>query len=509
MPPADKTFSLDSAPEAFFTSATTSRAIRRLVRGGDARRLASRLYTKNLADGGEAIVRRNLWPIVGGYFPGAVVSDRTALEYQPTEDGSVFLTHRAKDYRTVELPGLTIRARPGNGALPTDRPFIAGLHVSSEARAFLENLRPSRRGSGPPRTLTRAQIEQRVTEIAARRGDGALNELRDQARSIAGQLQAEREFDALDNLVGGLLGTKPTELTTPEGIARREGRPFDSSRAELFDLLFAEIKRHVTEPRPERPDHAGTHFSFYEAYFSNYIEGTEFLVEEAKAIVFEGRIPSQRPQDAHDILGTFQLVNDPRRRARAPTDIDDYLELLRESHALMLSGRPEARPGQFKDRPNQVGGVIFVDPRLVEGTLAAGFERYQALEPGFERAVFQMFLLAEVHPFDDGNGRLARAIANAELSAAGQQRIMITTAQRDAYLGGLRALSYNKDPKALLRILDRTQAFSAEGEWSSDEAALRTLNAVGAFTDPYGGQAIGDVLRGAMSDEGPREPEAG
>ena len=33
-----------------------------------------------------------------------------------------------------------------------------------------------------------------------------------------------------------------------------------------------------------------------------------------------------------------------------------------------------------------------------------------------------MFLVAEVHPFADGNGRVARVMMNAELIAGGQQR---------------------------------------------------------------------------------------
>jgi fido (protein-threonine AMPylation protein) len=34
-----------------------------------------------------------------------------------------------------------------------------------------------------------------------------------------------------------------------------------------------------------------------------------------------------------------------------------------------------------------------------------------------------MFLISEVHPFADGNGRIARIMMNAELVAAGEERI--------------------------------------------------------------------------------------
>lgn len=503
MPAANRTFSIDDAPEVFFTSGAISHAVRRALTAGRVRQIGPRLYTKNLDDDLADVVKRNIWSVVGGYFPDGVVSDRTALDRRPTEDGTVFLVADIKYWRTIELPGLTIRVRPGPGPQPGDTPFI-GLHISSDARAFLDNMRTSRRRSGPRRTLSRAEIEKRLDAIASRQGPEALNDIRDQARKLAGSLSAAKEFAQLDELIGGLYGTRTTELKSRPGKARGIGRPYDTKRIELFDILFAELSSHVPVNRPERKDHTGPVFGFYEAYFSNYIEGTEFLVEEAKAIVFEGVIPSQRPKDAHDILGTFRLITDPIRSRHVARDIDSYLDLLRENHHMMLSERMEARPGEFKEKRNQAGGIIFVKPELVQGTLAEGFERQLASPEGFLRAVFQMFLVSEVHPFDDGNGRLARAMLNAELSAAGQQRIMTTTSQRDAYVRALRALSYNKNPEPLVRVLEQSQEFSARGDWSSDQAALRTLKSANAFEDPHsGGAGAGAAILGAIDPSNP------
>jgi len=58
-----------------------------------------------------------------------------------------------------------------------------------------------------------------------------------------------------------------------------------------------------------------------------------------------------------------------------------------------------------------------VAPELVEGTLAKGFEIYRSLTAPLHRAIFMMFLISEVHPFADGNGRAARIMMNAELIA--------------------------------------------------------------------------------------------
>ena len=81
----------DAMPEAFVSSSAISREVSRRVKAGRLRKLGSRLYTTNLVDAPEAIVRRNLWDIVAGYFPGALIADRTALENAPAADGSVCL----------------------------------------------------------------------------------------------------------------------------------------------------------------------------------------------------------------------------------------------------------------------------------------------------------------------------------------------------------------------------------------------------------------------------------
>ena len=102
---------------------------------------------------------------------------------------------------------------------------------------------------------------------------------------------------------------------------------------------------------------------------------------------------------------------------------------------------PDKRPGQFKERQNQAGSYIFVAPALVEGTLIEGFKRVTDLPPGFPRAAFELFLISEVHPYDDGNGRVARAAMCAELTVVGQARLVIPIVFRNEYQTALRVLS--------------------------------------------------------------------
>jgi hypothetical protein len=483
--PDTRTFSLANQPEVFATSTETSAALRRAVDAGRARKVAGRLYTRNTDSPLEAVVRRNWSRIAAHYFPEAVVVDRSAFEAKPSADGSLFLDAGPQytSRRLVRLPGLTLRPRRGSGAVPGDMPHMDGLHFSSRARALLDNLRPSRARAGIARTLTPAELEAELTRTAALRGNDALNELRDQAHQLAGALRAETELTKLDDLIGAIPGTRDVPLLTAAARASHGGAGFDPRRVELFEALQAALLRESLPARAAQPDSFPA-LSFIEAYLSNWIEGTEFPLEEAEQIVFDGLIPEGRLEDAHDVIGTFELVDDPVRRRQLPADANELLDLLRSHHATMLERRPQVNPGAFKTRANQAGGTAFVHPDLVVGTLVEGFRFYEALPAGLGQAIFLMFLVAEVHPFADGNGRVGRVLMNAALSAVEEQRIVIPLVYRDEYLQGLRALSRGGDPRPLIRVLDHAQEYAAAIEWRDLRLAERMLEETNALVPP-------------------------
>lgn len=232
---------------------------------------------------------------------------------------------------------------------------------------------------------------------------------------------------------------------------------------------------------PERDGEANATLAFFEAYFSNFIEGTEFTVEEAAEIVFEGVIPQERPADAHDVLGTFRIVSDLGHLKELPSDFAGFRDLLRRRHATVMEARGDKAPDAFKDRVNRAGNTVFVAPELVEGTLDRGFAFLQALDDPFQRAVYAMVLVSEVHPFADGNGRIARIMMNAELVARDQERIIIPTAYRTDYLGALRAFSHNGHTDPLIRMLDVAQSYTHRIDWSTLERARTALAATNAF----------------------------
>jgi hypothetical protein len=143
-------------------------------------------------------------------------------------------------------------------------------------------------------------------------------------------------------------------------------------------------------------------------------------------------------------------------------------------------------------------------PDLVAGTLERGFELHRGLETPFQRAVFMMFLVAEVHPFADGNGRVARVMMNAELVAVGDERIVVPTVYRGNYLAALKALSQGGDPVPLIRVLDFAQRWTQAVPWGEIDATRRVLEGCNAFVESVVADARGIRLvmprGGAIAD---------
>jgi Fic family protein len=102
-----------------------------------------------------------------------------------------------------------------------------------------------------------------------------------------------------------------------------------------------------------------------------------------------------------------------------------------------------------------------------------------------------MFIVNEVHPFVDGNGRVARIMMNAELVAAGERRIIVPTIFRSNYLSGLKALSQNVVTNTLIRALDFLQRYTLAIDFSNYDEAKTQLDVTHAFMDPQVADAEG------------------
>src|SRR5664279_3071276 len=309
---------------------------------------------------------------------------------------------RGEERRGGNAPGSGTEQLGQTGPDHLDRP---GRQAAGDDVQFRQQ------GADPARRAGTAVVEDRMDQEARTGGAGRIRTLLSELDVIAGSLPA-RPVEVVRAGLAELLGTRTGRIPVSALLAARlDGEPFDAHRLGLLSSLVTTLARTAPMPRPAFGD-SWQWEAFFEAYFSNYIEGTEFGVDEARRIAIDGEIPVSR-------------LTDP-----------------------------------------------------------------------LHRAIAMMFLLTECHPFDDGNGRVARLLANAELSRAGQVRLIIPTVYRNNYLAALSGTSQGAGAgESLISTLAFAQQWTAAIDWSTYERARAEVELSNGFLDPAIGENSGRRLR--------------
>lgn len=441
------------------------RGLKKALRTGRVHRIHKGIYVEASPEALISTTQKHWNALVARVAPGSVLTDRTALEGAPTRDADTGVWHvfvSAPQSRNVfRLPGLVINLREGVGPADTDTAYI-NVRMASLARRMLDNLTTSRARSGPTRTVGRTGVEIALDEHAARNGLASLSDILNDAIRIAPEIDREAELITLREIITAFVENRPKDLKTRTAQARSRGLPEDDAFLAKFAKTLDGFSQHRI---PEVPDIENTweklrESAFIEAYFSNYIEGTQFLMDEARDIAVENK-PTTRVKDGHDIQATFELLlNQPKTSVRE-MHFEAFIEALRAQHAVLMRGRPEVEPGMFKSKPNRAGMHLFVDPKSVIGTMQRAWATLADVRDPFAGAMGLHYLIAGVHPFTDGNGRISRLFMTQELRAQGLSRIVVPTISRQSYIAGLRNISDRADVFTFMRSMETFQRITA------------------------------------------------
>jgi len=448
----------------------------REAKAGNIKRIRQGIYTDAPDDDIPNVIENKWFEIVDYLYPSAIASHSTAYHLRPI-NGVVYITAPVKQRKKLSIADvLTIEVLPGNVDCLTE-PFVPCLFRSNIARYLLENLQTSHDSVQAVKTLGKEWAEKELCKLLDKYGEDEINHIRDTANVHAQTLNLEKQAVILDSLIGAILSTRPIEnLRSPLAIAHAKKKPFDNNRIGLFKS-FADylMKCHFNPVSYSYNTSSWRNLSFYESYFSNYIEGTEFEIDEAEKIVFEKAVINNRHEDSHDVLSVFDIVNDYTEMATLPDSPEELISILKQRHAIILHERQGKHPGKLKTKANKAGDTLFVLPEHVEGTLTHSFDIYQSLPKGLHRAIFMQFWISECHPFDDGNGRLARIMMNSELVATEQHKIIVPTVHRDSYLNGLRHATRSGKFRTITKVFAGLQAYTASIDWLDYGEARETL----------------------------------
>lgn len=265
-------------------------------------------------------------------------------------------------------------------------------------------------------------------------------------------------------------------------------------------LKAIELKSELDSLRPLNKDQESKIMQKFRLdwnYHSNHLEGNSLTFGETKNLILHGITAQGKPlKDHFEITGhneALNLVIDIVKDQRPITE-----NFIRELHELLLKEpyyvdaiTPEGTPtkkliqvGKYKTSPNHIktstGEIFrFAEPEETPAKMHDLLEWYKFKRT--EKDVNPIILAAEfhykfiiIHPFDDGNGRLARILMNFILMSFNYPPVIIKTDDKQNYFFALRQ-SDNKDyeffidyiAKNLIRSLEIMIA-GAKGESIED-----------------------------------------
>ncbi|MGI9054209.1 MAG: Fic family protein, partial [Pyrinomonadaceae bacterium] len=196
-------------------------------------------------------------------------------------------------------------------------------------------------------------------------------------------------------------------------------------------------------------------------YHSNNLEGNSLTYGETKALILFGITAQGKPlKDHFEITGHNEAINWILEIVKGETVLTE--SFIRQLHTLLLketsykeaktpegqTTRRKIEVGRYKTQPNHVITVTgetfyFATP---EETPAKMHELIEWFRKEKEKADTNPIILAaifhyrfiRIHPFDDGNGRVARILMNFILMQFGYPPAIIKTEDKENYYAVLR-----------------------------------------------------------------------
>ncbi|HWO17646.1 MAG TPA: Fic family protein [Kofleriaceae bacterium] len=207
-----------------------------------------------------------------------------------------------------------------------------------------------------------------------------------------------------------------------------------------------------------------------DAYHSLSIEGYQVTPELVQRVAVGAWDPEREPSDresgnalaARGYWLAFQRVRETVRRILAARgDIGIVRTAHREWYRELFS--PHVAVGLldaqilagYRTQPVFLRGSRHVPPRaeILRDAMPALFDLIEGEPAPAVRAVLGHWLLGYVHPFPDGNGRIARFLMNALLAGGGYPWTVIRVDDRAAYLDALEAASVAADVRPFARFV--------------------------------------------------------
>ena len=202
-------------------------------------------------------------------------------------------------------------------------------------------------------------------------------------------------------------------------------------------------------------------------YHSNAIEGNQLTLGETRSLILHGLTAHGKPiRDHLDIQGHDDAIKAIEEAIKEEHGLNEvfirnlHRVLLKEPYetdAVTPDGKPTRRPitiGEYKTMPNNVRTstgetYYFTPPEQVRPEMTDLIAWYRDQEAAGEHPIIIAatfhYRFVRIHPFDDGNGRMARLLMNMILMKHGYTVAIVTRDRRNQYIEELERLDRTEE----------------------------------------------------------------
>jgi Fic family protein len=447
---------------------------------------ATVVVLRSPGDDADGVIRTTIWSIVQKiaehYAPAVVERDSAVrLHLGRTDPGPEIRIRQSGQTRWQKevVPGIVIRVERGpvpassevtigEATIPVDPPervllslplnFLRSDQGLKEVALWLKSLTLSRPAVVEAyREDPRPVVLKRIADIAADIGNTRLADMLNDVIAAEQNVRIGRDRTGVGRhiVVPGAIASLPTtnqpwldrlrlmivESRTSAGAVIGKYAPSASPRRTLDNLL-----------------HTAREAKAYDAYHSSSIEGYRLRLEEVSSLL-GGSPTGARIEDVASRLAVIgygmafdKLLNQLSTKAadlRLSTALalDLYTDLFTPS---VEAGLVEARALRtWRTSPVYIRNTVFVPPNpdKVPAMMDLLFQQLEEIpaSEGYLRAILVHMWFVWIHPFPDGNGRVARFLMNAALMSAGEPWFTIRVDQRAPYFDALKAAQVSEE----------------------------------------------------------------
>jgi len=210
-----------------------------------------------------------------------------------------------------------------------------------------------------------------------------------------------------------------------------------------------ELKTKIDSFRPLAEDIVKQIQEYYKiglTYSSNALEGNTLDLAETKVVIEDGLTINGKPMKDHlETLGHASAFNELLKLAKSNTITEENIKNL---HKIFYAKIDSDNAGSYRQKPVIVTGadVNFPLPEELNNKMQEFISKLPQLKQDLhavEYAAMVHALFVNIHPFIDGNGRVARLIMNLALLQNGYNITIIPPVVRADYIRALQDSNHN------------------------------------------------------------------